>query len=59
MKAKVEHLPNYRADLPKGYSYFVFIEGRFGWIIDSWHRTKREAMAIANDYNAQDLDNNE
>lgn len=50
MKTRVEKLPNYRTDIPKGHPYLVFIEGRFGWVIDSWHKTKREAMATARDY---------
>lgn len=49
--AKVERHTDYR----KGYPWVVFFEGQYGnWIIDSWHKTKREAMATARDI--EDLD---
>jgi hypothetical protein len=34
----------------KGYPYLVFIQNdKWGWVIDSWHKTKREAVAQARD----------
>jgi hypothetical protein len=34
----------------KGYPYLVFIQNdKWGWVIDSWHKTKREATAQARD----------
>lgn len=46
MKAKVEKRPDYR----KGYPYLVLVsKDSWGWYIDSWWHTKREAQAVAND----------
>jgi len=39
-----------QADYRKGCPWLVFTENRFGgWIIDSWHKSKREADATARD----------
>ena len=44
-----------RADYRQGYPWLVFTETRFGgFIIDSWHRTKREANATARDIESID-----
>jgi hypothetical protein len=49
MKAMVEKRPDYR----KGYPYLVLVsKDLWGWHIDSWHKTKREATATARDIEA-------
>lgn len=46
MKTLVKKQATYRG----GYPWLVFTEGRLGgWVIDSWHKTKREADATARD----------
>jgi hypothetical protein len=46
MKTQVKKQADYRV----GYPWLVFTEGRLGgWVIDSWHKTKREADATARD----------
>lgn len=53
MKAKVERQPDYR----KGYPYLVMVsKDSWGWHIDSWHKTKREANATARDINEMGAD---
>ena len=46
MKAQVKKQADYR----KGYPWLVFVsKDSWGWHIDSWHKTKREADATARD----------
>jgi hypothetical protein len=46
MKARVVKMPDYR----KGYPWLVMVsKDAWGEYIDSWHKTKSEALATASD----------
>jgi hypothetical protein len=46
MKTQVKKQADYRV----GYPWLVFVsKDSWGWHIDSWHKTKREADATARD----------
>lgn len=57
MKARVSRQPDHNRD---GYPFLVLIsEDTEYWIIDSWHKTKRQAQAVAKDINETEKGNNQ